>query len=188
MISRMALCASVVAAAASCVPGMGPPVDAKVGLNFARTRTVVDDTETVSDSRFGVTLGAEVEYPMGEALGFRTGVGYAMKGGQDGSDTNDLSFLEVPALVDLKLAGEKAFVLAGLNAGILLGAVDDSGESFADDLSWFNVELVLGGGARLKDGKLGVGLRYELGLVDLSEVANTEYRTSNLQFVVTYGF
>jgi hypothetical protein len=173
---------------ASCTSVEEASIAAKVGINIAHVETAVGQVTTDSDTTTGFTIGAEVNKPIKESCSFRTGLQYSTKGGELAGLENTLGLLEIPAIFNFSLASGKVYAATGINLGFVMSAEDGNGVSFEQDLGTLNLDLVLGGGVVLADGKFRAGIQYELGLIDLSDLVNVEYKSRNLQIVATYSF
>ena len=170
---------------------------AKFGLNFAKFEMTDSGGSETSDSKFGVTIGGIVEIPMTDLITFQTGAQLAFKGGEpEGGGEVTINALEFPALAKFNFAEGMAYAVAGLNIGFITTAESEDGgttRDFKDDMKGMNMELVIGGGGAFEvgEGKLSVGLQYEIGLTDLADWpagGPTELKTKNLSIVVGYLF
>jgi hypothetical protein len=184
----LASSAAVIVLGASFANGEGASFSAKVGINFAQVETVVGSVNKTSGTRSGITIGTEVDIPRGESFAFVTGLQYSTKGGELAGSENKLGLLEIPAVARFSLAGGKVYATTGINLGFLMSTEYGDGTSFDEDLGSINLELVLGGGVVLAYGKFRAGVQYELGLINLSDIANMEYKSRNLQIVVGFAF
>lgn len=193
----MLACAAAMALS-SAVSAEELKIGAKVGLNMSNVSVEQGTTSEDFDTKMSFTLGASVDIPLSDLITFQTGVQYAMKGAKDDADSSeiDLNFIEIPAIAKFNLAEGAAYAAAGLNIGILSKAESTGGgetNDLKDDMKTLNLELVLGGGATLLDGKLSVGGQYEMGLSNLADwpaggFGPTELKTKNIAIVVGYTF
>lgn len=160
----------------------------KTGFNLARTVVTMAGETTGSGPKLGITFGASIDLAVKDDVSLETGVQFAMKGGREGAAVDRIGLVEVPALAGFKFGEGKGYALAGMNLGLVVSAVDQAGRDFRADLNALNLDLVAGVGGLFKDGKLKVGLVYELGLTDLSVATDVDMRLRNLQVVMTYVF
>jgi len=150
----------------------------KVGLNLSDITMKAEGVKVDLSGRTGVALGGFVDIGFHDVVSFQPEFLYSMKGGKQeetgvGKLDIRLHYLEIPLLLKIGVPIEdssvKPYLLAGpalafkLSESIKLGGVD-APEDMAKS---FDAGAVFGGGVEF--GRVTVGVRYDLGFMDIAE-------------------
>jgi hypothetical protein len=161
------------------------------GVNVASLDADADDF-TTPDSKIGLVGGAAVTIPVMPRLTIRPEVLYSQQGGSGTSDGDDVTFagelIEIPVLAQINFGGRfRPFVLAGPTFGFVATAREKSDSvpdnDISDEVSRWDAGLMVGAGVAISD-RLGVEVRYKLGLKDVALDDSDDVRTRVLSFVV----
>ena len=159
------------------------------GLTFSTLKG--DDAEdvvgTTLETKTGFYVGGALSIPLGGRAGLGSGAYYVEKGAnsKEGDGSVDLTYLEVPVVLQVNLTGEDASVGLGLFGGAAFGFnlscdVVDRGEStdcMDPDVKSFDLGALFGGGINfpLSDNvALGVGGGVEIGLSTIADAGDEE--------------
>ncbi len=154
--------------------GDGAKFGIKAGLNMSN---FTGDVE--SDAATSFYVGGLVDLAISENFHIQPEVLYSM----EGADNASLSYLRIPVMA-------KYYVMEGFNlqAGPSLAFKVAAEDDFTDEATK-SMDLGLGIGAAYE---LPMGLffdlRYNLGLMDISEVDGAEIKNTNLQLGLGYRF
>ena len=155
---------------------------AKAGLNFASVR---GENSDVYDTVTAFNLGAVAEIPLSEKISFQPEVLFSGQGYSFGNDIAALNYLNVP-LMGKYYVTKGLSLEAGPQVGFLLSAKTDN----ADVKNLFkkiDFGVNAGLGYKLENG-LNFSARYNLGLSNISSVANTTNKNAVVQLSVGYFF
>lgn len=163
------------------------------GANFANLTNDTDDAN--SDTRTGVVLGVGFIKPFSPNWSFQPELTYSMKGAKasdtEGELTAKLSYIEVPLLLRYDVATQNAvrpFVHAGPALALKVGCsfevsdgtntLSQSCDAFGTDAKTFDLGFMFGGGLAFKqmDHVFSIGVRYNLGLLDLADDSHSKNR------------
>ncbi|MBC5841109.1 PorT family protein [Flavobacterium sp. F-380] len=155
---------------------------AKAGLNFASVR---GENSDVYDTVTAFNLGAVAEIPLSEKISFQPEILFSGQGYSFGNDIAALNYLNVP-LMGKYYVTKGLSLEAGPQVGFLLSAKTDN----ADVKNLFkkiDFGVNAGLGYKLENG-LNFSARYNLGLSNISSVANTTNKNAVVQLSVGYFF
>ena len=178
------------------------------GGNFAKLTTSGDDGGDVK-MRTGLVVGVGIIRPLAPAWSFQPELTYSMKGAKV-SDANfevtsKLSYIEVPLLLRYDVgsgsaSGVRPFVHAGPALAIKVGCSFEasdgtmSASTGCDDENGqggpktFDLGLMFGGGLAFRhmDHTLSVGVRYNLGLLNVADTDGVTTKNRVLAIVGTF--
>jgi hypothetical protein len=169
-------------------------VSAIGGVNVASLDVDSQDF-SASGSRMGLVIGAAVAAPVTPQFTIRPEVLYSQQGGSDTSEGADVTFagelIEIPVLAQVNFGGNlRPFVLAGPTFGFIATARETSDtrpdDDISDEVAAWDLGLMFGAGVMIKD-RVGVELRYKLGLKDVALDDSDDVSTKVLSFVVVIG-
>jgi hypothetical protein len=169
----------------------------KAGLNIANLGG--DDADDL-DSRLVPLFGAFANFGLSEKLTFQPELLYSMKGaknsvsfmGVDIETTMKLNYIDVPLMFKYNVVSGLNFQ-AGPQLGVLLSAEteveggEDSGTTDIKD-NMKGMDFGLNVGAGYDFGSLGVDLRYNIGLSNISDVDDTDLKNKGFQIAFSYAF
>jgi|SRR5688572_3268376 len=150
-------------------------------------------------SRIGFHLGFYIKTPISEKVSFRPEIYYSAEGQKDdygsgSKTTTKMDFLNVPLLFEV---GRRVSFQFGPQFGFLLSAAEEGtidGDKINEDLKDYmksmNVSLVLGIGVSPGD-NFNLGLRYNLGMTDMFDVATPDFptvKTRVMHVYIAYSF
>ncbi|MGD9929601.1 MAG: porin family protein [Mangrovibacterium sp.] len=168
------------------------------GFNLANIEIESEGISISPDDRFGIHLGVVGEFPVGESLFINPGLLFMQKGFKmegDGEDVKGrMNYLDIPvnALYKVDLTGAYLLLHAGPNFGFgLSGKEEYDGEeediefgSDDDQLKSLDLGLNLGVGAEIQ--QFQVTLNYTLGLNNLSNYDEMDWKNKVLTLSLTY--
>jgi hypothetical protein len=190
------VCALLVSTTAT---AQGIAYGAKAGVSFSNLKTD-PETEPSYDSRFGLTAGGFVAWPLTARLDVQPEALFTMKGGsvEDGpaNAVVKLDYLDVPVLVKYRLfgsPGHAVHVFGGPSFGVRLRGIvttEIGGESIDNDVSDDVTRMDLGivGGAGVDIGRLIVEGRYTWGVSDIDKDTSDESKVRNRTAAALVGF
>lgn len=169
----------------------------KAGVNIANaTGDDVDD----ADSRLAPFFGAFINLGLGEKLAFQPELLYSMQGvktswSEDGMDvdvTEKLNYLNIPLMLKYNVGGGLN-LQAGPQLGLLLSAESEwevGGESETEDIKEYlkGSDFGFNVGAGYDFGPLGVDVRYNIGLSNISDEEDGDIKNSVIQVGLSYSF
>lgn len=180
----------------------------KIALGLEAGINIANTTETPSQntsSKVGLIGGGNVDLGLSTQISIVTGLRYVMKGNsqtgtfqdQQGNVYTEVSskgnYLQFPALLKVKfpLTEIKPYLIAGPMLGILLSATQsatgpNTSRDFDIKSNFESTEfsLLFGGGMDFRVATktdLFIQFAYELGLSNISKVANTTAKTNGIQ-------
>ncbi|WP_291858753.1 porin family protein [Marinilabilia sp.] len=169
----------------------------KAGVNIANATG--DDVED-ADSRLAPFFGAFVNLGLGEKLAFQPELLYSMKGikntssimGVDFDQTTKLNYLDIPLMLKYNIAGGLN-LQAGPQVSLLLSAENEyegGGESETEDIKEYlkGSDFGFNVGAGYDFGPLGVDVRYNIGLSNISDEEDGDIKNSVIQVGLSYSF
>lgn len=191
--------------------GVGLGVEA--GLNVSDLSVDTEGEGTEFDAETGFRAGGVLRYDFAPVIGFQTGLSFSEKGATSDAETAtsaiELQYLEVPLLLQLNIptgpapvnprlfAGgtvnfELACDLTASSAGVSVESEcdsDDLGEAALDTKST-DIGFLFGGGLDFPagPGALTVDVRFDLGLSDINDVADSPTELKNRNFQATAGY
>lgn len=208
--------ASVLALVVAVPPaaGQGLGLGVEAGLNVS---DLSSSGGTNLEAETGYRFGAVLRYDFAPVIGLQTGASFSQKGATATEGTAvqqiELDYLEVPLLLQLNIptgpapVNPRLFAGGSLNFEISCDQTVDSGTfdgtaacnaselgDFAFDTKSADVGLLFGGGLDFPagPGALTVDVRFDLGLSDISDVAETAVEDpvelKNRNFQATAGY
>ena len=160
----------------------------KAGMNISTLR---GDGVEKANSLIGANVGAFVNIPVSTMFSFQPEVLYSMEGAkEDVFDTKImLNYVNIPLM--LKYTDASGFFgELGPQIGFLTSAKSKINGNTADIKDLFkstNFSLGIGAGFNFTS-SVGVGLRYNLGLSNISEDTNDDVKTGNFSIGIHYSF
>lgn len=160
----------------------------KAGMNISTLR---GDGVGKAKSLIGANVGAFVNIPVSTMFSFQPEVLYSMEGAkEDVFDTKImLNYVNIPLM--LKYTDASGFFgELGPQIGFLTSAKSKINGNTADIKDLFkstNFSLGIGAGFNFTS-SVGVGLRYNLGLSNISEDTNDDVKTGNFSIGIHYSF
>jgi hypothetical protein len=146
-----------------------------------------------SKAKFGFNAGALANISINKMFSVQPEVLFSLEGSKLETGSNDhsynLGYVNIPVLFQYNNASG-FFAETGPQLGILATARAKSGSQSQDVKSSFkstNFSWTLGAGYKTNFG-IGAGIRYSLGLTDISDLSGTEIKQSNLSVGVFYLF
>lgn len=171
----------LVLAAILVAPGL---LEAQVGLGpgagVTFSKLTGDDVESGDvDTKTGFFVGASLGVPLGGIVGLNTGVYYVQKGaneGGGGDNSLDLTYLEIPALLEVQVTGPERPVGVGLflgpSFGFNLSCEDFDGEDCGDNAKSLDLGALFGAGLAFRAGEsatIAVNAGLDLGLTSVDD-------------------
>lgn len=173
----------------------------KAGLNMSNFNGDVEDTKV----KIGFNVGVTLDYALTDARDWylMTGLEYTTKGAK-GKKVGDIkpsvnaAYLQLPVHVGYKFDVTEATRLS-FHAGPYLaygvngkrkfkeGSAELSLDTF-DDNAYKRFDFGLGLGAGAEFGKIGVGLGYDFGLLNIADAKDVTIRNGNAYLTVGYKF
>ncbi|MGD9556813.1 MAG: porin family protein [Mangrovibacterium sp.] len=172
----------------------------KAGLNFANGNYELSTASLSTSSLTCFQLGVIGDFPVSQDLYFNTGLLYMQKGlkmDMLGVEVKlPINYLEVPFNLAYKydLGGAVFFAQAGPYLGIGLSAKAKSGDEEEDmdfgdgDGEIKRMDFGLNVGTGIEINAIQLGINYGLGLVDLENDPDAEFKNGVLSFTVGYFF
>jgi opacity protein-like surface antigen len=153
---------------------------AKAGLNMSN---FTGDAET--DAKIGFFVGGFAEIGISDKFAVQPELLFSVLGAKDDVANYDSNYLLLPVMAKY-YATEKLSLEAGPQVGFLMSAKYD-GEDIKDFYKSTDFALNLGAGYDVTE-NINVGLRYSLGLSNVSDVDGADVKTSNISLGVGYKF
>lgn len=162
---------------------------AKAGLNISN----FTGSDANSKSKMGFHFGGFAQYAFSDALYLQPELLLSFEGAKDKDNDNkvmSVTYLNIPVMVGYKIGSIS--LEAGPQIGFLLGAKYDGetevlGSKVKDWFKSTDFCLNLGAGYAITE-NIGVGVRYCIGLSNVSDNSDTNFKTSNFQVSVGYKF
>lgn len=186
---------SAVASAQTLIP--------KIGFAIAKAKPSEGDGNV--KSRLGLSIGAELEYPISDMFSAQAGLLIIGKGAtysdEDFEAKDRITYLELPILAKVWFGEDdmRFYANAGPSLSFAMGGkskVEFDGETETeklkfgsgeeDDYRGFDLGFQLGGGILLME-KYQIDLRYGLGLSNISPVTDGGFSIKNKTFQITFG-
>ena len=170
----------------------------KAGLNFANGDYEISGVDLSTSSLAGLQLGVVGEFPLSRDFYFNTGLLYSKKGVKmdiSGIEIKmPIHYLEIPANVAFRydLGGPLFYAQAGPYMGIGLSAKAKSGDEKEDidfgdeDGEMKRCDFGLNIGAGVEVNAMQFGINYGLGLSNLENDSEADYK--NRVFSITVGY
>jgi len=194
----VAVLTTILAAGAGAQQMRGTEIRVLAGVSAGRLAT----SSGTTDPLYGLSLGAQVLYPMGERFSFVPELLLVEKGGaQEASGVRidvDLRSLDLSALARWSAGGasmgRRAFAFAGPTVGYVLSCDAGTGVGgtilpgdCVDNVQRTDLGLTAGVGLELPTSVIdwGVSLRYQHGFSDLSK-DSSGLRTRTIQLLLSY--
>lgn len=158
----------------------------KAGINSS---SVEIDNGSDYDSKIGFHAGGLAHIHISDHFAVQPEVLFSMQGGESGDAKLKLNYLNVPVLAQY-MFGEGFRLQTGPQIGFLLGAESKVGDVEVDVEDVFNsidFSWSFGAGYLFPQG-IGLDLRYNLGLSNISDDNNFEAKNRVLQFGLFYQF
>ena len=152
--------------------GLAPTLGVEGGINISSFNGQTVDA--VYESRLGFVGGFFLGLPLGPSLTLQPELLFEQKGGKLNGNDYQLSYVEIPILLDVSLIGP---------LGVILGPSFDANVVRPDGVTVSNTDVGLILGAQLNLSKILLSGRYELGLTDL----NTDSKIQNGTFTLLVG-
>ncbi|MEM6516269.1 MAG: porin family protein [Bacteroidota bacterium] len=147
---------------------------AKTGVNFSKF-----GGDSAADGRTSFHIGAIAEFPISDTFSVQPELMYS----GEGSENADANFMRVVGVA-------KYYIIEGLSleGGPQFG-FRISQDQIVDQLTkGFDFGLALGGGYEIQDLGLLFGMRYNVGIANLSKQDNVDFSLSTFQISVGYFF
>ena len=153
-----------------------------VGVNLS---TITDEKD--SETKTGLTIGAEAEYGFTEKIGFSAGLLYSQQGCKfDGDDDEEkLDYINIPVLANYYVMPGLA-IKAGIQPGFLMSAKDENSKSFKDHCKSFAFSIPIGASYEIQN--FVVDARYNLGLTKINKRGDKSHKNSLFSITVGYKF
>jgi hypothetical protein len=183
----------------------------RAGFNLTNISQKYDGTKASGDDKGkfkpGFQIGVVGEYALGESFAIQPGILFATQGTKfkftdeaEITETFSLNYIQVPinAQYRIDLGGAKLLLQAGPYLGYAIGGKDKyeaGGASESDDIEFgskdeeinpFDFGLGLGAGVQFSNFQVGLG--YNLGLTNLSNVDRVKLKNNGLALTLTYLF
>jgi hypothetical protein len=184
-------------AAVAQTPAAPSRLEVLAGLNLANLSSTDDDGG--SDNRAGLVAGVGLIKPLAPGWAFQSELTYSMKGAKSSDTGGDLtvklSYLELPLLLRYDIGSQpdmRPFVHAGFAPALKLsckfevsnGTVSgsESCDDIGDDAKTFDLGFMFGGGLAFRhmDHTFSVGVRYNLGLLDIADGSDSKNRVLSI--------
>lgn len=159
----------------------------RAGLNFSSMKFEVIGLNADTDSKVGVHFGLVNDLPLSDAITFRPGVLYSLKGGKSDEETISTSYIEVPLSFIYKFTKEDVgfFGELGPYLGLLMSAKNESDGDIKEGFESLDYGLNFGLGYDL--GTFIVGANYGLGLANIAKTEDGDDTTAKNANVSVYG-
>jgi hypothetical protein len=175
-------------------------------LSGAFIEELEEEIEADLGSKMVFAGGVFVDIGFSEMIGLQPEILYISKGAKaeeaEGSVTMNLTYLEIPLLLKLKIPASPLLtfqILAGPTIGMNLGAkgvIEATGEEtqeedFKDDIKLMDMGVSFGAGVGIGLGSSGILTldgRYTMGLVSIAEDAGEEAKTNYISIMAGYAF
>lgn len=155
----------------------------KAGLNMANVSGDIDDTKM----KLGFMIGGFANYGINEQLSVQPELMFAQAGCKmeilDEDVKFSLNYLVLPVMV--KYSFGNINLQAGPQFGFLLSAESD-GDDIKDNMKTMDLGLNIGAGYQMD--KIGVDLRYSIGLSNVSDMEDTDVKNRGIQLQLSYKF
>ena len=159
----------------------------KAGVNAANFKI---DPDFSSDSRIGLHIGALAHVHVSEHFAVQPELVLSAQGADYGNDREDkFTYLNLPVLAQV-MFGEGFRLQTGPQIGLLMNAKSENGDTEVDIDDNFNrgdFAWTFGGGYLSRSG-LGVDVRYNLGISNISENDDADVKNRVWQFGLFYQF
>jgi len=187
----------------------------KAGMNLSNFS---GDGAKGSDAKVGFNVGLTLDYAFSQDLYLMTGLEFSMKGAKDegpvsegdvsfnGKETSNPMYLQIPIHIGYKfpvtdntnlvlhVGPYVAYGIAGKYKLDGIGTVGDVSGHIKPEIDFFSddrakrFDFGLGLGIGVEFGKFGVGLGYDLGLLNISQYKEAKVRNMNAYLTVGYKF
>jgi hypothetical protein len=158
----------------------------KAGINSASVE--VNDGEDY-DSKIGFHIGGLAHIHLTKHFAVQPELTYSTQGGKDGDFKLKLNYINLPVLVQY-MFNEGFRVQTGPQIGFLTSAETESGDievDIKDDVQSIDFSWTFGAGYLFPQG-IGVDLRYNLGISNISDDNDFEARNRVFQAGIFYQF
>lgn len=189
----------------------GVGIGFEAGLNVSDLSVDTDGTSTEFDAETGFRAGGVLRYDFAPVIGIQTGASYSRKGALDPSEGTgpeakiELDYIEVPLLLQLNIptgpapVNPRLFAGGTLNFEISCNRLENGTESecslgqvAGQDFEPKSTDLgfLFGGGLDFPagPGAFTVDARFDLGLSDINDVADSPTELKNRNFQATAGY
>jgi hypothetical protein len=161
----------------------------KAGINASSVK--VEDGEDY-DGKVGIHLGGLAHIHITQHFAFQPELVYSIQGGKDGDDLKlKLNYINIPLLAQYMTLDGFRFQ-TGPQIGFLVSAKSKAGDveyDIKDDLESVDISWVFGASYLFPGANgIGVDVRYNLGLTNISEDDNFEARNRVFQLGLFYQF
>uniref|UniRef100_UPI004049C393 porin family protein n=1 Tax=Flavobacterium sp. TaxID=239 RepID=UPI004049C393 len=153
---------------------------AKAGLNMSN---LTGDAET--DAKVGFYVGGFAEIKLTDKFAVQPEVMFSALGAKDSDDALNMNYIVVPVMAKYFIT-EELSLEAGPQIGFLMSAKVD-GEDVKDAFTSTDFGFNFGAGYDVTE-NINVGLRYSLGLSNVSDFDGADIKTSNFALGVAYKF
>ena len=153
---------------------------AKAGINMSN---LTGDAET--DAKIGFQVGAFAEFKISEKFAIQPEVMYSALGAKDDADNLNMNFIVIPVMAKY-FVSEKFSLEAGPQVALLMSAKYGDVD-VKDAFKSTDFGLNLGAGYDVSE-KMNVGLRYSMGMSNISEDDTFDIKTSNIALTLGYKF
>jgi hypothetical protein len=161
-------------------------IGTKIGLN---SYTINSGNNSGVDSRIGIHAGLLGHIHLNHQFALQPEIMYSMQGAKLGNTTIELDYINVPLLVQY-MFNNGFRMQAGPQVGVLINsrARNNVSVNISDSYKPVDVGLSFGVGFIHSATSLGIDLRYNLGLTDISKTSAVESTNRGLQVGIFYLF
>lgn len=161
---------------------------ARAGLNFAK-ETVTGSGASISGiTKTSFLLGGYAKYMFTDKIGFQPEFFYSSLGTRSDPIIENLNYLSIPVMLRYNVT-ENVHFLAGPQLSILVSAKEVSDGRITDIKNHFkpyDLSVTLGVGVDF--GPFNAGLRYCIGMLNISNDAPTGFMVRNNAFQIVGGY
>jgi opacity protein-like surface antigen len=165
----------------------------RLGANLSNMKFSFEGDSESLDSKIGFQIGGYLDFAISDQFSVSPEILFSQFGGKESEGgetfTLNLNYISIPVMAKVKL-GDMFNIQAGPQLGLLMGAkVKFDGGDFDVKEDYTSTDFGLGFGAGVDlDNGLNINLRYYLGLGNIAEGGDSDFKIQNsaIQFSVGY--
>jgi opacity protein-like surface antigen len=161
----------------------------RLGGNLSNLKWSAGDFSVTDDSKFGIMAGAYLTAMFSDRVGIQPELVFSSMGSKDEDEGKyKLNYIALPVLVRIQIIDQLHF-LVGPQASFLMSAnyeYESEEEDIKDFVKGLDFGAVFGVGADIS--RFNVGVRYGLGLSNISDMEDDEVEVKSRAFQIVLGY